>query len=122
MFELGNAVLSRDAGRSQEILQNLLVTEEPLMIVNVLFRQFLQLWRIRSHRFSGRATDEDARSLGLVWAWQVENIRKYVKNFPDSAYFERCFEYFLQTDIGIKSQPTDPAVEVTRLVAQLTTR
>lgn len=122
VFELANAVLARDSRRSHEILQHLLVSEEPLMIVNVLFRQLSLLWRVRSYRFSGRVTDEDARSLGLVWGWQIENVRKYVDNFPDTSYFDHCFEYILQADLGIKSQPTDPVMEVTRLVALLTAR
>ncbi len=120
VFELSTAIFERDGRRAQEILQHLLATEEPLMIVNMLFRQLLLLWRIRSYRFSGRTTDEDARSLGLIWAWQVENVRKYVKYFPDATYFDTCFEYILDTDVAIKSQPVDPSVAVTRLVVQLT--
>ena len=122
VYELGNAVLARDGRRAQEILQHLLVTEDALMIVNALFRQTSQLWRVRSYRFSGRVTDDDARNLGLVWGWQVENLCEYVGNFPDSAYFDLCFGYILQADLGIKSQPTDPGMEVTRLVALLTSR
>lgn len=120
VFELSNAVLERDPRRAQEITQHLLETEDPLMIVNTLFRQLQLLWRVRSLRLTGRITDDDARGLGLVWAWQVENIRKFVKFFPDASYFETCFEYILETDINIKSQPVDPSVAVTQLVAQLT--
>ncbi|MBR9976937.1 MAG: DNA polymerase III subunit delta, partial [Bacteroidetes bacterium] len=86
VFEFTNAVMERDASRAQDILHHLLIATEPLMLVNMLFRQLSHIWRIRGMRFSGRATDEDARKLGLIWGWQVENIRKYVKNFPDSSY------------------------------------
>ncbi|MBE0645093.1 MAG: DNA polymerase III subunit delta [Bacteroidetes bacterium] len=120
VFELSTAVFERNGRRAQEIVQHLLSTEDPLMIVNMLFRQLLLMWRVRGYRFGGRTTDEDARNLGLIWAWQIENIRKYVKYFPDSSYFDRCFEYILDTDIAIKSQPIDPSVAVTRLVVQLT--
>ncbi len=120
VFELSNAVLERDSRRAQLIVQHLLETEEPLMIVNTLFRQLQLLWRIRSLRIPGRITDEDAHRLGLVWAWQVESVRKFVRFFPDASYFETCFEYILETDIAIKSQPVDPSVAVTQLVSQLT--
>lgn len=121
VFELCNAVLDRDARRAQEINQHLLAGDEPpMMIVTMLFRQLSHLWRVRNYRFSGRVTDEDARSLGMIWAWQVESLRKQARNFPDGAYFEHCFEYILDAEVSIKSQPVDPAVAVTRLVAQLT--
>lgn len=120
VFELSTAMFERNGRRAQEILQHLLISDEPLMIVNTLFRQLSLLWRVRSYRFSGRSTDEDARSLGAIWAWQIENVRNYVKYFPDTSYFESCFEYILETDIAIKSQPVDPAVAVTQLVARLT--
>jgi DNA polymerase-3 subunit delta len=120
IFELSTAIFERNGRYSQEILQHLLASEEPSMIVNMLFRQLSLLWRVRGYRFSGRTTDEDARNLGVIWAWQIENVRKYVKYFPDASYFESCFEYILETDIAIKSQPVDPSVAVTKLVAQLT--
>jgi DNA polymerase III subunit delta len=120
VFELSNAVMERNPARAQEILQHLLVSDEPLAIVNMLFRQLSLLWKVRSYRFSGRATDEDARNLGMYSGWQAENLRKFAQNFPDAAYFETCFEYILHTDIAIKSQPVDPGVAVTRLVARLT--
>ena len=112
--------MARNGRQSQEILTHLLGTEEPLMIVTVIAKQMTLLWRIRSMQIQGRASDEDARALGLVWAWQVENIRGYAKNFPEPTYFERCFEYILEADLAIKSQPTDPGVAVLRLVSQLT--
>ncbi len=120
VFELSTAVFERNGRRAQEIVQHLLANDDPLMIVNMLFRQLSLLWRVRGFRFSGRVTDEDARNLGVAWAWQIENVRKYVKYFPDTSYFESCFEYILATDIAIKSQPVDPSVAVTQLVAQLT--
>lgn len=120
VFELSNAVLERNAIRAQEIAQHLLRTEEPLMLVNTLWRQLSHLWRVRGYRFGNRVTDEDVRALGLIWAWQVDQYRKYSGNFPDHAYFERCFEYILDADASIKSQPGDPAIIVTRLIAQLT--
>ncbi|MFZ1729242.1 MAG: DNA polymerase III subunit delta [Bacteroidota bacterium] len=120
IFELSNAVFERNGKRAQEILQHLLESQEPLMIVNMLFRQLSLLWRVKGYRFSDRTTDEDARSLGVVWAWQIENIRRYVKYFPDASYFESCFEYILAADIAIKSQPVSQSVAVTQLVAQLT--
>lgn len=119
VFELSNAVMERNNGKAQEILHHLLGTEEPAMIVNMLSRQLSQLWRVRSLHFQGRASDDQARSVGLVWAWQVENLRKYVKNFPDPAYFERCFEYILETDLSIKSLPDNSQIAVTRLVSAL---
>ena len=120
VFELSNAVLERDARRAQEITQHLLRSDEPLMIVNTLWRQISQLWRVRAYHFGNRVTDEDVRALGLVWAWQVEQFRKHAGNYRDNAYFDRCFEYILDADLSIKSQPADPGVVVTRLVAQLT--
>jgi DNA polymerase III delta subunit len=120
VFELSNAVMTRDGAKAQEILSHLLGLEDPLMIMNMLSRQLTALWRVRSIQFQGRCTEEQARSVGLYSAWQVENLRPYVKNFPDSAYFERCFEYILETDLAIKSQPDNPAIAVTRLISALT--
>jgi DNA polymerase III subunit delta len=120
VFELSNAVLARNAKTAHEIAIRLLVTDEPVLIVNTLFRQLLLLWKIRSHAFKGRATDEDARALGAVWAWQIETMRPLLKNFRDVGYFERCFEYILEADLSIKTLPVSPEIAITRLVAQLT--
>ncbi|MBN1449309.1 MAG: DNA polymerase III subunit delta [Bacteroidetes bacterium] len=120
VFELSNAVMARDGAKAQEILSHLLRDEEPVAIVAVLARQFSLLWRVRSLDIRGRATDDQARDLGLFSAWQIESIRPYAKNFPDSDYFERCFEYILETDVAVKSQAADSAVAVTRLVSELT--
>ncbi|MCB2204347.1 DNA polymerase III subunit delta [bacterium] len=120
IFALTNAIMARDARQAQEIVSHLLGSEEPLMIVTMIARQMTSLWRVRALGITGRATDEDARSAGLIWAWQVDNLRKYAKNFPDSTYFERCFEYILEADLAMKSAPTDPSVAVIRLVSELT--
>ncbi|MDX9758000.1 MAG: DNA polymerase III subunit delta [Bacteroidota bacterium] len=120
VFELSTAVMERNARRAQEIAQHLLRSDEPLMLVNTLWRQLSQLWRVRGYRFGARVTDEDVRALGLIWAWQVEHYRKYSGNFRDHGYFERCFEYILDADVSIKSRPGDPGIVVTRLITQLT--
>lgn len=120
VFELSNAVSARNSALAQNILVRVLVTEEPVLILNTLFRQMLLLWKIRSYTFNGRATDEDARNLGAVFGWQVENARQYLSNFRDSEYFERCFEFFLEADLAIKTLPVSADIAITRLVAQLT--
>ncbi len=120
VFELSNAVSARDAKLAHSILAQVLVTEEPVLVLNTLFRQLLLLWKIRSYQFNGRATDEDARAIGTAFGWQVENARPFLKNFRDSEYFERCFEYILEADLAIKTLPVSPDVAVTRLVTQLT--
>jgi DNA polymerase III subunit delta len=122
VFELSNAVSARNGALAHNILARILVTEEPVMILNTLFRQMLLLWKIRNHTFKGRATDEDARSLGAVFGWQVENARQYLTNFRDSEYFERCFEFFLEADLAIKTLPVSAEIAITRLVTQLTQR
>jgi DNA polymerase III delta subunit len=120
VFALSDAIMEQNGSKAQEILFHLLGSEDPLMIVSMISRQMTFLWRLRSMSNSGRATDEQARTVGLIWAWQVDKMRGYLKNFPDPAYFERCFEYILSADIAIKSQPTDPSVVVIRLVSELT--
>lgn len=120
VFALTNAIMARDGGTAQEILSHLLGSEEPLMLVSMIARQMTYLWQIRSLAITGRVTDEHARSVGLVWGWQAENLRRYAKNFNDPVYFERCFEYILAADIAIKSGPNDPSVAVIRLVSELT--
>jgi DNA polymerase III subunit delta len=122
VFELSNAVSARNAALAHSILIRVLVTEEPVMILNTLLRQMLLLWKIRSYSFAGRATDEDARSLGAVFGWQIENTRQYLTNFRDSEYFERCFEYFLEADLAIKTLPVSAEIAITKLVTQLTQR
>lgn len=120
VFALTNAIMARDGHAAQEILAHLLGSEEPLMLINMIGRQMTYLWQIRSMSIHGRATDEHARAVGLIWGWQAENLRQYAKNFRDPVYFERCFEYILAADLAIKSEPIDPSVAVIRLVSELT--
>ncbi|MDT8322941.1 MAG: DNA polymerase III subunit delta [Bacteroidota bacterium] len=119
-FALTNAIMARDGRAAHDILFHLLGTEEPLMLVSMIARQMTYLWQVRSLSIPARATDEHARSVGLIWGWQVENLNRYAKNFNDPVYFERCFEYILAADLAIKSGPIDPSVAVTRLVSELT--
>ena len=120
VFELSNAVSAREVGRAYDIASKLLATEEAVLILNTLFRQMMLLWKLRTFKFSGRATDEEARSLGVAFGWQVETARVYLKNFKESEYFERCFEYILEADLAIKTLPVSQEVAITRLITQLT--
>ncbi len=121
VFALTNAIMSRDNRKAQEILAHILGgAEEPLLIVSMIARQMTNLWIIQSMSIPGRATNEHARAAGLIWAWQVDNLRGFAKNFRDPGYFERCFEYILAADHAIKSEPGDPSVAVIRLVSELT--
>ena len=120
LFALGDAVLARDGAKAHEILANLLGDTEPAAIAAMLSRQLSLIWRLRTMPVGSGVSDEQARELGLVWAWQANNLRKYIDNFPDPEYFERCFEYILETDLSIKSQSSDDAVAVTKLVSELT--
>lgn len=120
LFALGDAVLAREGAKAHEILANLLGDTEPAAIVAMLSRQLSLIWRLRIMPVRGGVSDEQARELGLIWAWQANTLRKYIENFPDPEYFERCFEYILETDLSIKSQSSDNAVAVTKLVSELT--
>jgi DNA polymerase-3 subunit delta len=120
VFALTNAIMARNGSAAQEILSHLLGSEDPLMLVSMIARQMTYLWQVRSLAIQGRATDEHARAVGLIWGWQAENLHRYAKNFTDPVYFERCFEYILAADISIKSGPNDPSVAVIRLVSELT--
>jgi len=120
VFELANAVSARDARKAHDIVAVLLKTEEPIVILNVLYRQLSLLWRVRALRIEGRANDEHARAIGLYASWQVDNLRPFLKFFSDSSYFDRCFEYILEADLAIKSLPVDPDTAIVQLVTRLT--
>ena len=120
LFELANAMLSRDTSRSLEIGIRLLDNESLVGILALLTRQYISLWRVRAMQFHGRCTDEQARSAGLVWGWQVENLRSVLPKYRDPLYFERCFECLLMADISVKTQVSNDAAVLTRLIYQLT--
>ncbi|HOJ04808.1 MAG TPA: DNA polymerase III subunit delta [Bacteroidota bacterium] len=120
VFELVNAVTARDRRRAMDIATQLLRTEEPVLMLNLLFRQLLIVWKARVSGMGGRATDEEARAIGLAFGWQLEALRPHLGKFADSSYFDRCFEYILEADLAIKSQPVAPETAIMRLVARLT--
>jgi DNA polymerase-3 subunit delta len=120
VFEFTNTMLARDTRAAIEIGMRLLDTESLAGIIAMLIRQYVTLWRIRSLQIRGRCTDEQARSVGLAWGWQAENLRAFLPKYPDPSYFEQCFEYLLMADIAVKTQVTNDAAVLTKLIHQLT--
>ena len=120
VFELSDTIMSRNFSAAQEIAQKVLAADGAVLIINTMIRQFSLLWRIKHHHLgSGRVSDADARAVGLGMAWQFEALRKFLPNFTDPLYFERCFENLLQADRAVKTSGDNPATVITTLMYRL---
>jgi len=121
LFELSAKILARERSTAMDIIAKITLYESPTAIVAHLSKQLMTVWLMRAHQIKNRATDEDARKVGLIWGWQYEDLKKILPNFRNETYFESCFINLLEADLELKSKPTSPATVLTRLVHQLTT-
>ena len=121
VFQLADAVFSRNLAKAMAILSVMMTSQTPTLIVFQLAKQFTLLWQVRSLPESkGRSTDELARSVGLAFGWQMDELKKFQGNYRYPAEYERLFEYLLAADVELKSLPTDPSVILSRLLYQMT--
>ena len=103
VFQLSQAVLSRDGKFAQEILLRLLKSDPPGRIIFQLSQDLSILWQLRNAPASRQSTNEEAYRFGLKGGWQLDKIRMHVSKFPSEEYFDRCFEDILEADAALKT-------------------
>jgi DNA polymerase III delta subunit len=120
VFQLTQAVLSRNEPAAQEIARRLLTSDGFGRIVAQLAKDLTALWQARMLP-AGRSTDEDARALGFASGWQLDKIRVHVPKFRGEEYFDRCFEHLLEADAALKTGAgKNPDIVLSVLIHRLT--
>ena len=126
LFELTQAVLTRNEALAQEIAQRYLANEgsgAPGRLLYHLARDLSVLWQARQLPSSGRSTDEEGRRFGFASGWQFDKIRMHVPKFRGEEYFDHCFEHVLEADAALKTgKGKNPAVVLSALIHRLTAR
>jgi DNA polymerase III subunit delta len=120
VFDLLNAVGDRNIRKSFVILENMLENDESiLLVIAMLNRFFLQIWRINSLK-QKRVPDFDITShhLNDVYYLFRKNHLRYATRYPLKIIPE-VFRTMLETDIEIKSTDIDHKVVIERMLFRI---
>jgi len=119
VFDLANAVGSRDAKEALRLLHGMLRAREPApRILVMLTRHFRQLWMARVLKAQRTPPVEMARLLGIA-PFFVDGLVRQAAHFSE-AQLGRAFEALFSADRQLKSSHSDDRLILERLVLQLT--
>ena len=116
IFDLTRAVEQRDLGKALTTLDELLATEEPMLVLSVLARELRRAWTVREWSQRGQTPDQIARML-RVPPRVAETIVARAQGAAGERLprqLERCW----QVERRLKSSG-EPRAELTALVAEL---
>ena len=116
VFDLTRAIERREGGRALKTLDQLLGTEEPVVVLALLVREVRTAWTIRERRARGQSIDQIARALRRP-AGVVEAIAREVPKLDATALshrLSRCWEVERRLKSG-----GDAWAEMTALVTEL---
>ena len=109
VFDLANALGEKNLGIALRKLQTVLRDgQAPLFVLNMLTRQFRQLWQIRELMARKVPKPEMGRAIGLRSDYFLPGLMKQAANFT-LVDFRRIFTRFYETDIALKSSRLKPA-------------
>lgn len=118
VFELQRAIGRRDAKLSFEILERMLQAgDSPVMMIAILTRFFLNLYKIHILRSRRRSNRDIA---GAIRA-NPNFIHEYMANADRHplVHVERCFAHLVEADETLKSTSVDPKLVMSVLTYQL---
>ncbi len=118
IFELQKAIGQRDAKRSFEILERMLgAGESPIMMIAVLTRFFINLYKIhtlRRQRLGDREIADALRANPNYISEQVANAERHPLE-----HIEHCFKHLLEADERLKSTSFDQKLIMSLLTYRL---
>ena len=118
VFELGNAVGRGDSAKALALGLRLSASgEPPLRILSLLVRHFRQLWKVRELQVQKYPGKDIARLAGVP-LFVVDGLIQQAKRFSRMDFI-RAHEYFLETDLAMKSSGADPAALLDLLILRL---
>jgi DNA polymerase-3 subunit delta len=107
VFELQNAIGSKNLARSTEILSRMLdAGESPVHVIVMLTKYFTTLWKLHDHKRRGTSNAELAGAIG-VNPYFVKEYVASLSNYPLQE-IEHAFEALATADMQLKSAPLDP--------------
>ena len=120
IFDLINEVGAKEVRKSLIILENMLENDESiLMIIAMLSRFFLQIWRINSLR-KRRVPDGEIMSKHLndvFYSFRSNHLR-YASKYPIQVIPE-IFSIMLEADVEIKSTDLEHKVIIERMIFRI---
>lgn len=119
MFDLSNAILRKQRVHALRIAEQGFDLGSLPGLVSYLTTQYTALWKMWRHPVSGRVSDEQAREVGLGFAWQYEALRPALQHLVGMKDIQSRFEALLAADLGFKSGK-DHAMLLTTLIHLLT--
>ena len=121
VFEIGNAVARGETGRAFALTRRLVEEgEAPLKILSLLVRHYRHLWKIRELLGKGSASKQIAGQVGLP-PFVIDGMIRQAKKLSGEDC-HRAFEFFLETDLAMKSSGADPDALLDTLLLNLTVR
>ncbi len=92
--------------------------QAPLMILSMIVRHFRQMWKLRALQQQGVPQKEMPRLVGAS-PYFLAGLLDQSSRYRDVDY-QQAFEYFLATDLAIKSSGGEPQAHLEKLVFDLT--
>lgn len=109
VFELQKAVGTKNLELSVEIGERMLRAGEPeQLILTMLVRYFMILWRLTELRTRAKDQNEIARNLGIS-SFFLNEYTAALSRYP-MTHLRNAFEALLHADIVLKSTRTEPAL------------
>jgi DNA polymerase-3 subunit delta len=119
IFEMVDALGTRNGRQAQRLLHQLLAEDDPLRLFGMIVRQFRMLLITRELVDHGHREGDIARALGTP-PFVVRKLMGQIGNF-NLQQLEDIYRKLLEIDEGIKTGRIEGAVALDTLVAALTT-
>lgn len=118
VFDLQNAIGRRDLAEATRILKRMLeMGEYPSLIVSLLSRYFMTLWKVAELK-QKRASDSQIASELRMKPFQLRQMLQCAGRFTPEE-IERAFDVLYSTDLQLKTSAIDPHVGLDVLVYSL---
>ncbi|HAL57735.1 MAG TPA: DNA polymerase III subunit delta, partial [Bacteroidetes bacterium] len=118
IFELQNSIGRKDTKEAITILERMLTAgQSPQMIIVMLTRFFMQLWKLTDAKLRRSPDGEIAREIGLS-PYFVKQHLEFSTRFP-AEHIEHNFQELLEADTVLKTTSRDPHLVLDLLVLSL---
>ncbi len=119
VFALNDALGGRRHGEAQRLLGRILDDgSPPLMVLTMVVRHFRQLWKCRESQEQGGGERDLPKLLGVA-PFFIKGLLEQSRGFSSFRYRE-LFDFFLETDLALKSSGAHPHALLGALVTEIT--
>lgn len=118
VFELQKAIGQKNLQKSLSILENMLaVQSQEIMIVSMLTRYFILLWKMLEEQIRIKDKYELARKIGIS-PFFLDEYKQAVRNYKPSE-LNRAISALANADLKLKSSAVSPIVVMQNLIVNI---